>query len=97
MECQGVAILQGGFENAILSRATSRRPESSVPLMLLPRSSSGSFAAVNSVHLPFGIVRTYGDNEDLAKQLALVVPGLSPGHPVLFVPETANEATFDAF
>jgi hypothetical protein len=42
-------------------------------------------------------VKTYGDDQDPARQLAEIIPSLFPGRRVLFVPGAPNQATFDAF
>jgi hypothetical protein len=85
------------WEAHVLRATFTDRKERTIHLKPLPTSSSTSSFTANSVSLPFSYVRTYGDGQDLARQLAGIIPSLLSGHRVLFVPGAPNQATFDAF
>jgi hypothetical protein len=75
-----------------LSTGTKRRIE------LKPLSPPGTPTSDPAfVDLPFSNPRTHGSREQLAKDLADIVPSMSSGSSQLFFPGAKNQVTFDAF
>jgi hypothetical protein len=81
------------WELHVLKRELSGVIERRIPLKHLPPSPS---RCVN-IDLPFSSVKIFGSLEDLAQDLARMIPKLLPGERVLFMPAVGNQATFDAF
>jgi hypothetical protein len=82
------------WESHVLRRELSKGRKRTVPLQRLPVTESGPRSV--AIYLPFSEVIIYGNQENLAQHLALVIPSLAPGTCALFIPGAQNQATFDA-
>ena len=68
----------------------------SIPLVHLPITQTPP-SAEQLIDLPFSMVQTHGDQEDLAITLSEISPALAAGGPSLFIAGASNQATFDSF